>query len=429
MSTATASPANDDLRLTKAAPKAYRAAGWLVMIGLLASALSLFVSTHEFWGAYLVAFMFVTSITLGGLFFVILQHLVRAGWSVTVRRAAEGIAYNVRFLPFLFLPLVYAISQGYLQPEAALHHGGAHHGPQLANVIHHPIGVSGTAFMEGMIGHAPFDKAQWLSFGGVMGRMALYFLLWFGIARFYFKSSVAQDATGDVALTNRMQRWAPPCMIAFALSTTFCAFDMLMALAPHWYSTIFGVYFFSGCLISFFATLTLFLVFCQGEGLLQTTVTAEHYQDIGKFMFAFIVFWAYIAYSQYMLIWYGNIPEETAWFFVRQSGDWIYVSVFQIVGHFVIPFFVLLSRWPKRHPRLLALGAIYVLLIHFVDLFWIIQPQLSPLAEPPVPLLHAFLSLAFVGFYIAWTVTNLRRVDLIPVRDPRLGEALTFENF
>jgi hypothetical protein len=466
MSSATIVRAPEELRIDGAAPQANRIAGWFVLVGALLTALFAFWHHQRFWSAYLIAFTYVLSISLGGLFFVIVQHLTKAGWSVVVRRVAEGIAWNVRFLWIPALPLLVAIAFGYLQPQAE---HGAYHAP--ADAAHgaaagdHGAGHDGAAaggehgeaghgdaahgeaaghgdhghgdhnawkegpHMAGAAHHMQDAKAWWLSYPLVAGRLLLYMLIWTALAGFYFNTSVKQDATKDPALTEKMQKFAPPAVVLFALSTAMGSMDLLMALDPYWFSTIFGVYFFAGCFVSFNSALALTLVLLQRRGIITESVSAEHLHDVGKFMLAFIVFWAYIAFSQYMLIWYGNIPEETGWYLLRQSGDWTYVGLFLVVGHFVIPFLFMMSRFPKRRPVLLALGAVYILTVHWVDLFYIVQPQKSPMGHLPVPLLDIFLTLAFVGVYVAITVVTLRGVNLIPVGDPRLGESLAHENY
>jgi len=225
-----------------------------------------------------------------------------------------------------------------------------------------------------------------------------------------------------------MQRVAAPGMILYAFTQTFAIIDWVMALEPHWYSTMFGVYFFAGGFLAFFASLNLCLYLIQRKGIATKAISQEHFHDTGKFMFAFTVFWAYIGFIQYMLIWYGNIPEESGWFLIRQTGAWIGVSAFLIVGHFVAPFFLGMSRFPKRRPALLAMLAAYILFMHFVDLYWLVAPQKSPLGIADPPVMDFFLLIAMVGVYVLFLVKSLVGVNLIPTGDPRLIESVHFEN-
>ncbi len=268
---------------------------------------------------------------------------------------------------------------------------------------------------------------------------------------------------------------APVGILLFALTITLASIDWAMSLSPHWFSTIFGVYFFAASSAAFFSVVILTVYFLQRAGKLQGVVTLEHYQDLGKFLFAFgIVFWAYIAYSQFMLIWYGNLPEETVWYLVRSLGGWYGVSLLLLFGHFVIPFLVLVSRHSKRTKPVLAAAAAWMLFMAFVDFYWLIIPQIPGdlLAKmqtdltmnyeqlvsiyqtsfiPAESLQHLgmdtseqvtyeqvygfvphFVDLTWLvgllGLYTAATVHVLGSAALIPMQDPRLSESLAFEN-
>lgn len=455
-----------DAYAAKVAPKAWMA----VFAGLMIMALCWIGSAswkERFEASYLVGFAFFLSITLGALFFVVLQHLVKAGWSVVVRRVAEGISLNVGLCLVLFVPVIFMAGKLYpwmhWGPDGHAAHGAAHgepgdhgqpgdhgaapahdaaHGPAATDAAHDhvlsrssPGGMTADAQLVHPDPHA--SKRWYLSAPQFFGRMLLYFVIWWLTARFYFARSTAQDATGDLALTNRMQWMSPAAMIGFALTCAFVGFDLLMSMDPSWYSTMFGVYWFAGCAASGLAMLILSLYFLQRQGLIRE-VTPEHYHDIGKLMFAFIVFWAYVSYSQFMLIWYGNIPEEVTWFQRRISNGWLAVSAWLIIGHFVIPFLCMISRFPKRHPHLLALGAGWVLFVHYTDLMWIVLPQpadflaslgRTPVRASPIPLLDLGFFLAMGGLFV-WKLTrNLKGVSLIPERDPRLVDSLRHENY
>jgi hypothetical protein len=208
---------------------------------------------------------------------------------------------------------------------------------------------------------------------------------------------------------------------------TFAAFDLVMSLYPHWYSTIFGVYFFAGCILSFCALLPVLLALLGRSSGLSRVVSREHYHDVGKLIFAFVVFWAYIAFSQYMLIWYGNLPEETLWYATRQSGPWLYVSLVLLFGHFMLPFVWLISRHPKRRGAVLVAASVWLLLMHWVDIYYLVMPEARPDGPVILPVdLACFVGLG--GLFLAATFWMLGRVNLLPARDPRLGESLGFEN-
>jgi len=348
---------------------------------------------------YLVSFAFFLSLSLGALFFVLLQHCTRAGWSVVARRIAEVLAANVWLLALLAVPVVLGMGHLYHWTDAA----AAAHDPLLAG------------------------KTGFLNPGFFVARLVAYFAIWGLLASFLHRTSVAQDESGDPALTLRMERLSAPGMILFALSLNFAAFDLLMSLDAHWFSTIFGVYYFAASVVCFFAVMPKILYALQWRGILKNAVTVEHYHDFGKLLFAFIVFWAYIAFSQYMLIWYGNIPEETQWFLKRQTGDWAAVSLILLFGHFVLPFLLLVSRVVKRRPLLLAITGGYVAVMCWIDIYWLVVPEFSP-GVARFGLLDVLCFLGLSGVYSAGVLLRLKRHSLIAERDPRLAESLAFEN-
>ena len=355
--------------------------------------------TEHLLETYLVSFSFFLAISLGGLFFVLLQHCTRAGWSVVVRRVAEAVAANVWLMAILAIPVVLGMNHLYHWTDTA----AAAHDPLLAG------------------------KIGFLNPGFFVIRLIVYFLLWGIMATVLHRTSVAQDSSGDSALTLRMERLSAPGMVVFALSINFAAFDLLMSLDPHWFSTIFGVYYFSVSVVAFLAVMPKILYALQFRGILKNAITVEHYHDFGKLLFGFVVFWAYIAFSQYMLIWYGNIPEETEWFLKRQTGDWTTVSLILIFGHFVLPFLLLVSRVIKRRPILLAMTGGYVAAMCWVDIYWLVIPEFSP-GIARFGLLDIFCFLGLNGLWSAGLLLRLRRHSLIAEKDPRLAESLAFEN-
>ena len=378
--------------------------------------------------AWLQAWIFGVSLCLGALFFTFIQHLVRAGWSVVVRRPAEAIAGNLQWLWLGFLPFVLLWWQGRLDvifPWANLEHLKQVDAAEAANVA---------------------KKAAFLNVGFFMIRAAVYLVVWALLARFFVRNSVQQDRDGAIEHSQRMSKWAGPAAILFGLTTTFAAFDWIMSLNPVWFSTMFGVYFFAACCAGGFSLIGLVCVRVQGQGYLKGVISAEHYQDLGKLLFGFgIVFWAYIAFSQYMLIWYGNVPEETTWFLARQVGQWRLVGFALLFGHFVIPFLFLISRWTKRWRGTFTFAVIWMIVFHYVDLTYLIQPVIphdlakfdsydallvayagerAPILDPTLLL----LSMGFLFLVIGSSFARLTRTGLLCVRDPRLPESLHFEN-
>jgi hypothetical protein len=208
---------------------------------------------------------------------------------------------------------------------------------------------------------------------------------------------------------------------------TFFAFDWLMSLEPEWYSTIFGVYFFAGSAMAFFAFLSLAMIAARRAGLLTEVLSAEHQHDVGKLLLTFVIFWTYMAFSQYLLIWYANLPEETVFFALRSAGSWRIASAALALGHFVVPFFFLLPRSVKRNAAPLAAVSLWLLAMHLLDLYWLVMPNLHPAGMAP-SLLDATALIGCCGVFLATFGGALRRQALVPLRDPRLPESLTFEN-
>jgi hypothetical protein len=394
--------------------------------------------------AYLVALTFYLSIALGALFFVMLHHLSRAAWSVTLRRLAEGLSANLIWLAPLAVLLLPADFRLY------------------------GWSVPGTAHLNAKLA----AKAGYLNPAAFMGHMTVYFAVWIFLAWFFRTWSICQDTTGDVRLSAQMERMAAPGMIAWGVTVTLAAVDLLMSLQPHWYSTMIGVYFFGGCVLAGLVVLVIAARWLQACGRLGDAVTVEHYHDPGKLIFAFVVFWGYIAFSQYMLIWYANMPEETSFFMARQIGPWGGVSLALLFCQLLIPMAGLLSRHAKRHLGVLTFWAVWLLAAHLLDLYWLIMPnvyiqripeafgtpgaplpealgkllasnqsvyQVSQQHETFMQVVRAPLGLAAVGIVLAFvvglgavffvtTTWFLRRAPLVPIGDPRLGESLSFEN-
>jgi hypothetical protein len=270
-------------------------------------------------------------------------------------------------------------------------------------------------------------KAPYLNVTFFLIRAGLFFAIWSFIALLYYRGSRDQDATGDPAVSARLRRFAGPAIIVLALTQSFASIDWIMSLTPHWYSTMFGVYFFAGSFVGFIALLSVVAVAMRRAGLLETVITAEHLHDVGKLLFGFTAFWAYIAFSQFFLIWYANLPEETTWYRARLEGSWMMVSAFIMAGHFGLPFFYLMGRDVKRKGWTLALGGAWMLAMHFVDLYWLVMPTLHPEGLRP-SLLDVAALVTVGGCFVAAASWLMRRQALVPVRDPRLAESLAFEN-
>jgi hypothetical protein len=354
---------------------------------------------QAFFASYLVSFLFWLSLALGALIFVLIQYATRAGWSVVVRRLAEHAMGTMPLFALLFLPIALGVHQ--------LFHWT------------HAEAVATDALLQ--------HKSPYLNTGFFYGRAVLYLAIWAALAWWFRRKSLAQDESRDPVVTRRLQSLSAPAIVVYALTSTFAAIDWIMSLDPHWYSTIFGVYFFAGCFLGIHALLILLCLGLQKRKLLPGVVTFEHYHDLGKMLFAFVVFWAYIAFSQFMLIWYANIPEETVWYAHRLVPGWRGVTVALAVGHFALPFLVLLLRDIKRQRVGLGLAALWLLAVHYLDLFWLVMPNFQHHGAH----LGLFDLLTFVGIgglFLAFLGRLMSQGALVPKGDPRLVESLSFEN-
>jgi hypothetical protein len=353
----------------------------------------------QFYFSWLVSFLFFLSLALGAMFFVLIQYASQGAWGIVVRRVGETIFAAIPVMAVLFVPIALGVHDLY---EWA-HPGVAEHDPLIR------------------------WKAPYLNVPFFLLRAAVFFALWSFIALLYYRLSRRQDVTGDHAVSARLRRLAGPAIIVLALTQTFASIDWIMSLTPHWYSTMFGVYFFAGSFVGFIALLSIVAVAMRGAGLLDAVISTEHLHDIGKFLFAFTVFWAYIAFSQFFLIWYANLPEEAIWYKARLEGSWKIVSILLMAGHFGVPFLYLMGRAVKRRGSTLALGGAWLLTMHFVDLYWQVMPTLHPEGLRP-SVLDAAAFLAIGGCFVAAVGWLMRRQALVPLRDPRLRESLAFEN-
>ncbi|TWU04960.1 hypothetical protein [Stieleria varia] len=393
----------------------------LLVIGMAVAMMAQTDDTMPRFGysAYLTAFLYCLTIAMGGMFFVLIQHLARAGWSVVVRRIAEFLMFMVIPLAFLFVPILVGVYWGGLYAWTSETFG-------------QDAGVAESVWKA---------KSSYLNAGWFTLRAVVYFTIWIGLALYFWKGSVGQDETGERAATDRMQYWSGPATMAFALSLSFAAFDWGMSLAPMWFSTMFGVYIFAGGILSAHCAIALGAYVLQRSGAIKDEVTVEHYHDLGKYIFGFVFFWTYISFSQYLLIWYGNIPEETEWFYSRQHGGFGYLSIALIVFHWIIPFLGTMSRHVRRNPNLVAFWAAYILIVHFIDIYWIVMPEARALfidgeVVHTVPTFGGAVGVigslmcvvGMVGLIIGLILKLASSTRVIAARDPRLAESIGFEN-
>ncbi len=360
-------------------------------LGIALSAYGWFLHEKQFYFSWLVSFFFWLSIGLGGLFFVMLHHIVAARWSVVLRRLSEDAMMTIPFMAILFLPVLAGMQD-------------------LFHWTHEE---------EVIIDYALRVKEPYLNVGFFVVRAVIYFGIWGVLAWLLWRVSRQQDARHNPPQIERMRRISAIGLILFAFTITFASFDWFMSLDPHWYSTIFGVYVFAGLMLAIVSFLTLLTIRLRAGGVLQGVVTSEHDHDLGKLLFAFVIFWGYMAFSQYFLIWYANIPEETVWMLHRWQGSWKTVSLILIFGHFVVPFFVLFPQETKRNRVVLAIMSVWILLVHWIDIYWLAMPTLRPHGAHITWIdMTSFIGIGGVFVWLVWR--RLSANPLVPISDPKL---------
>ncbi len=370
--------------------------GVLIGIGVLTFAISWMKTPDRLWPAYLTAFFYFSCLGLGGLFFTALQHITKAGWSSSIRRYSEAMT---SFIPLIFVGgLVLVAGMKYLFPWAD------------------PAVVSASPLIAA--------KASYLNVGAFIFRLVIFCGGWFLFKWFIVGNSVKQDQTGDHKLTLKNVGLSIGFILFFSLSFTLFSMDLLMSLLPTWYSTIFGIYCFAGLFQSSLAVLALIIIFVKRSGAVKGYVTVEHQHDVAKFLKGFTVFWAYIAFSQFMLMWYANIPEETEYYIMRsQNGGWLSISFGLLIFRFIVPFIALLPRGLKRNENHLILVSCLILVMQYVDIYWMVYPNFFE-GNVTFGVVEIGIFCGFAGLFI-WGITSFfQKHSLVPVKDPRLHEAI-----
>lgn len=370
---------------------------FLVMaaIGAACFALGLSTDPQRAWAAFVHNHFYFMCLGLGGVFFASIQWITGAMWSAPVRRVSESFT---AYLPFALV-------------SVAVLYFGIHH----LYIWSDPAHVKGDILLEG--------KAGYLSPGFFMIRQIVAIGAWIFFAKKMVGNSVAQDANGDYAFTLRNRALAPAFIAIFAITFTMASFDQLMSLDPHWFSTMFGVYTFSGLFYANLALTCVVSIRFINNGKLKGIANENHLHDLGKFMFAFTVFWAYIGFSQFMLIWYANLPEETGYFIRRFADHWWYVSVFLLVGKFLTPFFLLLPRDSKRNPKILTIVGCWMLFAQWVDVMWLVQPEFFK-DGPRFGIVEIGTFIGFAGVFLFLVSRFWAKNNVVAIGDPRLAEAV-----
>jgi len=367
-------------------------------------------------GILLVGTLAVLGFSVGSIFFIMINAVGGAGWHVTMKRVLEQAALLV-WLPVIGIVL-FAISE----VVAASSDGS--------------VGVVSSWLNPAITEEGYFITKKGAYFEPIFvgARLAFCVLVWIGLSRLIWSLSRKQERTGDRWLTNKLAFHSAWGLVVMALATAFFSFDWLMALTDYkFFSTMWGVYFFAGTFFVTFPAMALLLTFLRSKGKLQGLFTAEHHHDLSKYMFGFIVFWGYIAYSQYFLIWYSQIPEETTWYMHRQAA-WPGLTMFLVIGHFLVPLVLMFPRVMRRSA--LGFGTIgaWMIFMHVVDLYWIIRPALGVTLENPVGFTQGlWVDVAGIGgvvcLYTGVLLWRLTKAPLVNVMEPRMPEALKHKNY
>jgi hypothetical protein len=354
-----------------------------------------FADQARFFQAYLVAYTFVFGIVLGSMALLMVQHLSGGAWGLVIRRPLEAAVRTMPIMAVLYLPIAIGVHD--------IYHWS------------HPDAVAGDPMLEW--------KAPYLNTTFFYIRQLIYFAIWITIGQLLTRWSAEQDRAGSPALPRKFSILSGAGLVIYALSVTFAMVDWTMSVNPHWFSTMWGPLYIAGQGLSAFAFSITVLIALSHTAPLNRLVTPHHLHDLGKFLFAFLMMHAYLSFSQFLIIWSANLSEEIPHYLIRWDSGYQYVSIFMIVGHFAVPYALLLSRNMKRNAFRLRLIATWILFARIVDYYWHVAPEFHP-EHLDLGILDAATPIALGGVFLALFAANLRKFSLLPVNDPDLAKAL-----
>jgi hypothetical protein len=365
------------------------------VLGVVLAVAGYFMSgADRFYQAYLVAYTFWMGVILGSMALTMVQYLTGGVWGIILRRPFEAAMRTLPVMTVLFIPIILGMHSLY---------EWSHEGITQTDAL---IAA----------------KAPYLNTPFFLGRQAFYFIVWNVIAFLLTKWSAEHDRTGDPALVDKLSKLSGAGLLIYGLTVTFAMTDWTMSVNPHWFSTIWGMLYAGGQGLSAFAFGIVVLVMLSQTSPLDRVLTKHHFHDLGKFLFAFLMLWAYLSFSQLIIIWSANIPEEIPHYLDRWENSNRYLSVFIIVGHFILPYALLLSRDLKRNIGKLRLIATWILIARVADYYWHVMPEFHK--ELSISLLDVALPLALGGVFISLFASNMGGRSLLPVNDPALDKAL-----
>ena len=364
---------------------------------VLAGLVSLFVrdGATQFFQSYLIGYLLCLGVTLGCLALGMVHQLSGGAWGVVLRRPIGAAARVLPVLTVLFIPILAGMTRLYIWTHADV--------VAADEALRH--------------------KQPYLNVPFFIVRAAIYFVIWNGVSYLLNRWSLEQDRTGDPQIARRMQRLSAGGLVAYGLTITFASFDWLMSLEPDWYSTIYGVLVIGGQGLSAIAFLILAIVWLSRRPPLDEIIVADHFHDAGNLTLAFVMLWAYFAFSQYLIIWSGNLPKEISWYQHRLQTGWRAVAILLVLFHFAVPFVVLLSRRVKREATLLARVAAAILIARLVDLIWLVAPEFHH-DGLSISWLDVELPLSLASLWLGCFIWQLRGRAILPVYDPEFEETL-----
>jgi hypothetical protein len=368
------------------------------IVGALVSAAGFFVSragVDQFYHSYLWSYLFVLGLTLGPMAWLMLQYLTGGAWGIVIRRPAEAALRTMPLVTLMFVPILIGIPNLYAWSHAA-------------NVAADPV-----------LQH----KHPYLNLPFFLIRAAVYFGGWLFLAWYYTRCSDREDREGHAAVGRKMSALAGPGLIFWCFSLTFMAIDWLLSVNPKWFSTMYGLLMIADQGLTGMAFLITVMVLLSFRRPMSEILTPRHLHDLGKFLLALFMVWAYFSFSQFLIIWAGNLPEEIPYYLTRINGGWGYVALAVVVGHFALPFALLLSRDLKRNFKLLASIAVFVLFMRLVDLYWVVAPEFRKHSFG-VSWMDFTMPLGLIGIWLAYFLTQLEKRPLMPINSPDLEEAL-----
>jgi hypothetical protein len=367
-------------------------------IGSVASALGLFLNPPVFFRAYLVAWLLVVGVAVGCLALSMLHHLSRGAWGLMVRRPMEAAARTIPFVALLSIPILLGMKQIFVwaRPE----------------VVAHDVILQ--------------EKHWYLNVPFFILRLVIYFVVWGGFGFILDRLSRRQDVAPDPGLARRMQLIAAPGLALYCLLATFASVDWLMSLQPHWFSTIYGIYFIGGQNLAALAFLILIAFYLSRREPMERVLAPRHFHDYGKLFLAFVMLWAYFSFSQFLIIWAGNLPDEIIWYVRRIEHGWGWLALAIVLFHFGMPFLLLLSRGLKRVPKRLGSLALLMLFMRWVDLYWQAEPAFHK-GEFYFHWLFLATLLGLGGIWLYVFCAELKKRPLLPINDPFLAEAVAHE--